>query len=62
MISKLPRCIEYCSFVLALVAVLVNAIGLMGFKHQSISQRSGAATFHGTGVINSSFLIFFIWL
>jgi uncharacterized membrane protein YoaK (UPF0700 family) len=55
MISKLPRWVEYGSFVLALVAGLVNSIGLLGFKHQSISHLSGIATLLGTGIINSTF-------
>nr|WP_268820155.1 YoaK family protein [Paraglaciecola sp. G1-23] len=38
---------------MALVAGLVNSIGLLGFKHQSISHLSGIATLVGTGVINS---------
>jgi uncharacterized membrane protein YoaK (UPF0700 family) len=54
-ISKLPRWVEYGSFVLALVAGLVNSIGLLGFKHQSISHLSGTATLLGTGIVNSSF-------
>lgn len=55
MISKLPRWVEYGSFVLALIAGLVNSIGLLGFKHQSVSHLSGTATLFGTGIINSSF-------
>jgi uncharacterized membrane protein YoaK (UPF0700 family) len=54
-ISKLPRWVEYGSFILALVAGLINAIGLLGFKHQSISHLSGIATQLGTGIINSDF-------
>jgi uncharacterized membrane protein YoaK (UPF0700 family) len=54
MISKLPRWVEYGSFVLALVAGLVNSIGLLGFKHQSISHLSGTATLLGTGIVNST--------
>jgi uncharacterized membrane protein YoaK (UPF0700 family) len=54
-ISKLPRWVEYGSFVLALVAGLVNSIGLLGFKHQSISHLSGTATLLGTGIVNSTF-------
>jgi uncharacterized membrane protein YoaK (UPF0700 family) len=64
MISKLPRWVEYGSFILAFVAGLINAIGLLGFKHQSISHLSGTATLLGTGLINSTFLdtyyLFFI--
>lgn len=55
MISKLPRWVEYGSFVLALVAGLINSIGLLGFKHQAVSHLSGTATLLGTGIINSSF-------
>lgn len=55
MISKLPRWVEYSSFILAMVAGLVNSIGLLGFKHQSISHLSGIATLLGTGAIDSSF-------
>lgn len=52
MISKLPRWVEFGSFILALIAGLVNAVGLLGFKHQSISHLSGTATLLGTGFIN----------
>lgn len=55
MISKLPRWVEYGSFILALVAGLVNSIGLLGFKHQSISHLSGTATLLGTGIINATY-------
>lgn len=54
MISKLPRWVEYGSFLLALVAGLVNSIGLLGFKHQAISHLSGITTLVGTGIVNSS--------
>lgn len=55
MISKLPRWVEYGSFLLALVAGLINSIGLLGFKHQSISHLSGTATLLGVGAVNSTF-------
>jgi uncharacterized membrane protein YoaK (UPF0700 family) len=54
-ISKLPRWVEYGSFVLALVAGLINSIGLLGFKHQAVSHLSGTATLLGSGIITSSF-------
>lgn len=54
MISKLPRWIEYGAFVLALIAGCVNSIGLLGFKHQSISHLSGTATLLGAGIFNNS--------
>lgn len=53
MITKLPRWVEYGSFVLALVAGLVNSIGLLGFKHQSVSHLSGTATSLGTSLVNA---------
>lgn len=53
MISKLPRWVEYGSFLLALVAGLVNSVGLLGFKHQSISHISGTAALLGAGIANS---------
>jgi len=62
-ISKLPRWVEYGAFVLALVAGLVNAVGLLGFKHQSISHLSGTATQLGTGIANSTFVdVFHLFL
>ena len=54
MISKLPRWVEYGSFILAFVAGFINSIGLLSFNHQSISHLSGTATLLGTGALNSS--------
>ncbi|MGF1679727.1 YoaK family protein [Photobacterium minamisatsumaniensis] len=54
MISKLPRWVESGAFVLALVAGFINAAGLLGFQHQSVSHLSGTATLVGTGFVNSS--------
>ena len=50
MITKLPRWVEYGAFILALIAGLVNAIGFLGFKHQSVSHLSGTTTLLGTGL------------
>ncbi|CAH8211559.1 DUF1275 domain-containing protein [Vibrio aestuarianus] len=50
MISKLPRWVEYGAFLLAALAGTVNAIGLLGFQHQSISHLSGTITLLGTGL------------
>jgi uncharacterized membrane protein YoaK (UPF0700 family) len=46
--------VEYGAFVLAFVAGNVNAVGLMGFKHQSISHLSGTATLLGTSLTHGS--------
>jgi uncharacterized membrane protein YoaK (UPF0700 family) len=53
--SKLPRWIEVGAFVLAFIAGSVNAIGLLGFEHQSVSHLSGTATLVGTQLIGASF-------
>jgi len=55
LISKLPRWVEFGSFVLALIAGLVNAIGILGVKHQSLSHLSGSATLFGSGLLSDSF-------
>ena len=52
MISRLPKWVEYGAFILALVAGFVNAVGLLGFQHQSISHLSGITTLIGTGIAN----------
>ena len=53
MISKLPRWIEYGAFILAFVAGCINAIGLLGFEHQSVSHLSGTATLLGTSMLGN---------
>jgi len=58
-ISRLPRWVEYGSFILALVAGFVNAIGLLGFNHQSISHLSGTTTLIATGIVNVDFSAIF---
>ncbi len=53
MISRLPKWIEYGAFVLAFTAGCINAVGLLGFEHQSVSHVSGTATLLGAGVLNN---------
>ncbi|MDZ7922843.1 MAG: YoaK family protein [Marinagarivorans sp.] len=48
MMNKLPRWVEYGAFLLTFVAGTVNAIGVLGFKHQAISHLSGTATLLAT--------------
>lgn len=50
MISRLPKWVEYGAFLLALLAGVVNAIGLLGFQHQAISHISGTVTLLGTSI------------
>ncbi|MFC7001460.1 YoaK family protein [Pseudobowmanella zhangzhouensis] len=47
MINQLPRWVEYGAFLLALIAGTVNAVGLLGVAHQSLSHLSGIATLSG---------------
>ncbi len=53
MISQLPKWVEIGAFILALIAGYVNAVGLLGFEHQSVSHLSGTATLLGTGILNA---------
>ncbi|MDO6426980.1 YoaK family protein [Thalassotalea sp. 1_MG-2023] len=55
MISQLPKWVELGAFFLAVIAGCINAIGLLGFEHQSVSHLSGTATLLGTEVPNLSF-------
>ena len=50
MISRLPRWVKYGAFLLALLAGIVNAIGLLGFQHQAVSHISGTVTLLGTSI------------
>ena len=52
LISKLPRWIEVGGFLLAALAGYVNAVGLLGFSHQSVSHLTGASTLLGVAVAN----------
>lgn len=45
MINKLPRWVEIGGFFLALNAGFINAVGLLGFKHQAVSHLTGTSTF-----------------
>ena len=52
MLSQLPKWVEYGAFCLALIAGCINAIGLLGFEHQSVSHLSGTATLLGTELLS----------
>jgi len=45
MINKLPKWVEIGGFFLALCAGSINAIGLLGFRHQAVSHLTGTSTF-----------------
>ena len=55
MVSKLPKWVEFGAFVLSVIAGMVNAVGLLGFEHQSVSHLSGTATLLGSSLINLPF-------
>lgn len=50
MLSNLPRWLELGAFTLSLLAGVVNAVGLLGFEHQSVSHLSGIATQMGVAI------------
>ena len=52
MIKQLPKWVELGAFMLALLAGMVNAVGLLSFEHQSVSHLSGTATLLGQAVVN----------
>lgn len=54
MINKLPRWVEIGGFFLALNAGFVNAVGLLGFKHQAVSHLTGTSTFLSLALANQN--------
>ena len=52
MINKLPKWVEIGGFLLASIAGFVNAIGLLGFKHQAVSHLTGTSTFLSLALAN----------
>lgn len=53
MFTKLPRWVEIGSFWLAAIAGAVNAIGLLGFKHQAVSHLTGTSTLLGLALVDA---------
>jgi uncharacterized membrane protein YoaK (UPF0700 family) len=41
MISKLPRWVWFCAWVLAFIAGMINVVGLLGFDHQAVTHLTG---------------------
>lgn len=50
--TRLPRWVEIGGFWLAAIAGAVNAIGLLGFKHQAVSHLTGSSTLLGLALVN----------
>lgn len=55
MINKLPKWVEVGGFLLAFNAGFINAVGLLGFKHQAVSHLTGTSTFLSLAITNSNF-------
>jgi uncharacterized membrane protein YoaK (UPF0700 family) len=53
-INKLPKWVEFGGFFLALNAGFVNAIGVLGFKHQAVSHLTGTSTFLSLALSNQN--------
>lgn len=50
MMSRLPRWVEIGGFCLAAIAGAVNAVGLLGFKHQAVSHLTGTSSLFGAAL------------
>ncbi len=44
MLSRLPRWVEVGGFLLAAIAGAVNAVGLLGFRHEAVSHVTGTSS------------------
>lgn len=55
MINKLPKWVEVGGFFLAVIAGSVNAIGLLGFRHEAVSHLTGVSTLLGLELAQTDF-------
>ena len=51
MTQKLPAWIEIGAFILALIAGLINVVGLLGFQHQSVSHLTGTVSLFSLKIV-----------
>lgn len=56
MTQKLPAWIEIGAFVLALIAGIINVVGLLGFQHQSVSHLTGTVSLFSLKIIEGEWL------
>nr|WP_240954346.1 YoaK family protein [Solimonas marina] len=54
--TRLPRWVEVGGFCLAAIAGAVNAVGLLGFKHQAVSHLTGTSSLLGAAVAGDDLL------
>ena len=47
LLTRLPPWVEVGAFLLAFLAGSVNAVGLLGFSHQSVSHLTGTSSLLG---------------
>ena len=57
MTKKLPAWVEIGAFVLALVAGIINVVGLLGFQHQSVSHLTGTASLLSLKVVQGEWAL-----
>ncbi|HMY28203.1 MAG TPA: YoaK family protein [Agitococcus sp.] len=56
MTQKLPAWIEIGAFILALIAGLINVVGLLGFQHQSVSHLTGTVSLFSLKIVQGEWL------
>ncbi len=56
MMQRLPRWVEWGGFLLALNAGFVNAVGVLGFRHQAVSHLTGISTFFSIEIMHGDAL------
>ncbi|WP_018986343.1 YoaK family protein [Methylophilus methylotrophus] len=52
MMQRLPRWVEWGGFLLAMNAGFVNAVGVLGFRHQAVSHLTGISTYFSIELVN----------
>lgn len=50
--QRLPRWVEWGGFLLAMNAGFVNAVGVLGFRHQAVSHLTGISTYFSIELVN----------
>jgi uncharacterized membrane protein YoaK (UPF0700 family) len=56
MMQRLPRWVEWGGFLLAMNAGFVNAVGVLGFRHQAVSHLTGISTFFSIEIMRGDSL------
>ena len=55
MITKLPRWVWSCAWILAFIAGMINVVGLLGFEHQAITHLTGTTSLLGAALAAGDF-------